>query len=262
MVACFDGQPVTAAEVGEHVRPIAPVDGRTSTASAQAAALKAALRVRMFAAEAARRKLAGGGGRDARSRAVLHQALVRDEASRNAATADQIPLDEARRHYEARPGEFNKISKVWVRAIVSESAAAADAAYREVTGRDEAAFAAVAQRISADASAASGGDLGEAHADGIDPAVRRAANDLRAAGDLRGPVPLGNDRWVILRATRIEMVVRPFEEVARDVQHALARRRETAALDALHGRLEAGHRVVVFDDELARLPEPAPPSER
>jgi hypothetical protein len=236
VVACIDGNPVTAAEVGEHLRP----------GTSREAALEAALRVRVFAAEARKRGLAGGEGRDARSRAVLHQALVRDEVARAKARPDDVALDEARRHYAQRPGDFNKITSVWVRGIFVADQAAAEAAFAHVRALDDAGFA-----------AAGGEDLGEAHADGIDPALRRLANDLRAEGDVKGPVLLGDGRWVILRATRIELAARPFDAVARDVQHALARRREEAALDALYASRVGAHRIARFGAELALVPEPA-----
>lgn len=246
VVACVDARPVTVAEVSEHLRPLSPVDGSASLGSPRQAALEAALRVRVFADEARRRGLAGGGdGRDARSRAVLHQALVRDEVARAHAGPDDVPLDEARRYYETRPGEFNKIPAVYVRAIYRRDPAAAEAAYREVRALDDDGF-----------EAAGGVDLGEAHAEGFDPLVRRLANDLRAAGDVKGPVATSDGRWVILRAIRVELQPRPFEDAARDVQHALAQRRERAALDALYAKLAPTHRIEVFDDELARLPDP------
>ncbi|HUQ06794.1 MAG TPA: peptidyl-prolyl cis-trans isomerase [Kofleriaceae bacterium] len=239
MVACFDANPVTASEVREHLRPGSPRE----------AALEAALRVRVFAAEAHERGLEGGDGRDGRSRAVLNQALLRDEVARAKARPDDVSLDEARRYYEARPGEFNRITGTWVRGIFAADAAAAEAAYGSVRALDDAAFA-----------AAGGEDLGEAHADGVDPALRRLANDLRAAGDVKGPALLGDGRWVILRATRIELAAKPFDEAARDVQHALARRRQEAALDALYASLAGAHRIARFDAELALVPEPTEPA--
>lgn len=258
VVACFDGDPVTAVEVGEFTRAAGPVDGSAALPSPQRQALEAALRVRVFAAEAVRRKLDGGNGRDPRSRAQLHQALIHDETERAGATAAQVPLDEARRHYEARPGDVNKVTGTWVRAIFTAQPAEAEAAYREAVGKSEEEFAAIAQRMSVDPSAAGGGDLGEAHAQGIDPAVRRLANDLRAAGDVKGPAQTSDGQWVVLRATRVEVKERPFDEAARDVQHLLAKRREAALLDALYAKLAGAHRIVVFDDEVARLPPPVP----
>lgn len=249
---------MTAVEAGEFIRAVEPVDGSAARPSPNRQALEAALRVRVFAAEAARRKLGGGNGRDPRSRAVLNQALIRDETERAGATAAQVPLDDARRHYEARPGEFNKVTGTWVRAIFTAQPAEAEAAYREAVGKSDEEFAAIAQRMSADPSAAGGGDLGEAHAKGIDPAVRRLANDLRAAGDVKGPAATSDGRWVVLRATRVELNARPFDDAARDVQHRLAKQREAAVLDALYAKLAPAHRIVVFDDEVERLPPPAP----
>lgn len=259
MVACFDGQPVTAAEVAEHLRPAAPIPGLAAAPPARSVALTEALHVRAFAAEAARRKLPGGDGRDARSRAVLNQALIREEAKRVGALPELIPVEAARALYDARPGLFNKIGAVWVRAIFTPDAASAEAAYRETATLDDAGFAAAAQRLSKDASAANGGDLGEAHADGIDPALRRLANDLRAAGEVGGPIQLGDGRWVIVRATRIEMTARPFAEAERDVRHHLARLHERTALDKLYHQVSGRHRIQIFPEELARVPEPAAP---
>lgn len=254
VVACFDGQPITATEVGEHLTLVGGDGGPRDHA---ALALDRALRVRTFAAEAKRRGLAGGDGGDARGRARLHQALIADEARRAGATPDAVALDDARALYAQRPGLFNKITGVWVRAIFSPDAASAEAARGEAAGLDEDGFAELARRISKDPSAAGGGDLGEAHADGIAPALRRAANDLRAAGELSGPVALEDGRVAILRASRVEMTVRPFADAERDVRNYLARQRETSALEALERQLRSRHRVERFDDALSRLAGPA-----
>lgn len=243
VVGCFDGQPVTAAEVREHVRPAEPVRGRAVAPPASEEAWRRAMRVRMFAAEAVKRKLAPGDGRDARSRAVLYQAFVRDENERVGTTWTTISLADARARYEARPGDFNKVTQVRVSGMFVDGDA-----------RDaEARFLTVAGLSAADFMRAGGQDLGEAHADGIDPAIRWAANDLRAAGDVGGPVALADGRWVILRADDVTMAPRPFEEVATDVQHRIASEREAIWMEALDSVLSAEHQLAPFTDELARV---------
>ena len=232
MVACLDGAPVTAAEVTPHLRP--DVD------DPRRAALDAALRVRLFADEAARRGLAApDGATGAKRRAVLHQALIRDEAARRGAVPDAIGEEEARAYYEANLGRFNKITGVWVRAIFADDRDRAEALRGQVEGAGDEAFPE---------------DLGEAHQDGVDPALTRAANDLRAEGAIVGPVATSDGRWAILRATRIELEAKPWDEaMARTVKNHLAHDREAAALDALYAELARSRRVEVFDAALAAL---------
>ena len=238
VVACLDGSPVGASEVAVHLDPAAPDRRR---------ALDDALRIRVFAAEAARRGL--GADLPAASaeqrRAMLHQALIADEAVRQGAVPAAIDDDEARRHYEAHPGDFNKITATTCRGIFVDDAARAEQLARELAGATDEELA-----------AAGGVDLGEMHRPGVDPALIRLANDLRATGAIGGPVVAADGRHVILRATAIEMEIKPFDEaVARQVKNRLAHDREQAALDALFARLRSRHQIDVLDAELAALPE-------
>ncbi len=247
VVACVGSAPVAAAEVAEHLRPAAPDP---------AAAVDAAVRVRLFADEAARRGLAADGP-PARRRAALYQALIRDEAARAGAVVDRISDDEARRAYEAAPGRFNKVTGVELRAvIVADAADAADVA-RAAVGLDDAGFAALVLVRSHDPSAAGGGLVPDALAEGVDPGLRRAAVELRVEGALAGPIELGDGRFAVVRARRLALSVKPFDAtVALTVKHALAREREQAALAALEARLRAERRVEVFADAVARVAPP------
>jgi hypothetical protein len=228
VVACVDGQPVSAAEVTE-VRGAAP-----------AAALDQAVRIRLFASEAARRGLDAGGGPPARQRAVLYQALVRDEAAKQGATPEQVSEDEARAYYAAHPGEFNKITQTFVDAVMFDDEAAARAA-----------------QASGDAAFAGAVEIGEIHADGVDPALTRAGNDLRAEGAIGGPVQLGDGRWALVRALQVVFEPKPFDALmARTVENSIAHQRELAALDALAATLRAAHRVETFPDELSFVTAP------
>jgi hypothetical protein len=235
VVACLDGSPIGAAEVAAHLGTRAPDRRR---------ALDAALRVRVFAAEAARRGLGAElpNASAEQRRAMLHQALIADEAP------DPIDDAEARRYYEAHPGAFNKITATTCRGIFVEDRARAEALARELAGASDEQFA-----------AAGGVDLGEMHQPGVDPALTRLANDLRAAGAIGGPVRAADGRYAILRATAIEMAVKPYEDVAPQVKNHLAHAREEEVLAELFARLRARHTIEVLDAELAHLPvDPLP----
>lgn len=244
IVACVDGDPVTATEIGEFVKPAEPVPGQAAPPDPRALAVDAAIRVRLFAAEAERRGLAVADGAPARRRAELNQALIHDEEAKLAPIGD----DEAASYYAAHPGEFNKIDKTHVRAIYVDDPARAEAIYRQVEHADDAAFA-----------AAGGEDLGEVHAADYDRALVRAANDLREAGAIAGPVQLDDGRYAILRATSVEMTAQKAydADVAVSVKNVLAFRRAQAALDALYAQLRAAHRVEVFDAEVALVNAPS-----
>lgn len=200
VIACVDGRPVRAADVKEQLRE----------GEARDAAMARAVRVKLFAAEARRRGLAGD------SDARLHQALIRDEAAKLPAVLDA----DAHAYYAEHPGEFNKITAIDVTLLIDGAETA----------------------------------IGEAHADGVDPAVRRAANDLRAEGAISAPIQLADGRTAQVRADRIRMDVKPFEERAADVRNRLAHDREEAALTALEEQLRAAHAVQIFDAELAAMP--------
>ncbi len=257
VIACVDNQPVLAAEVAEHLRPARAVPGRVVIEDPRRRALDDAIGVRLLAAEATRRGLTATGP-PARRRSALYQAVLRDEADRQGAVAAQITDDEARGYYQANVGLFNKITAVEISALIVADPARAEQLYAQAQGLDEAGFASLARASSEDASAPRGGALGEAHADGVDPALTRLANDLRAAGAIGGPVTLADGRHAVLRATSVELAIKPFDDtMARTVKARLAHDREQLAVAALELRLRGAHAVEVFADELARLPTAA-----
>ena len=177
-----------------------------------------------------------------RSRAVLYQALVRDEAERAGAVPARISLDEARQRYEARPGEFNKITAVWVRTLIGPG-----------SGRDG-------------TPGVGGAELGRRRSSptiwarptpsASIPGCGGRPTTCAPTGDTLGPVRLTDGRDVILRAIKVEMAVAPFDDrMAREVQNRLAHEREEAAVRRLADELVPRGKLETFDDELMRLPE-------
>lgn len=256
MVACVDGEAVLASDVVPHLRAPAPIRGQAALPDPRQTAVDEAVRLQLFAAEARRRGLADGGGPRAHRLATLNQALRRDELARLHLGPNSVSDDVTQAFFAANPGAVSPIDAVRVRAIVVADAARAEVLYREAGALDDDGFAALARTASLDASAASGGDLGEVSPDRHPLPLVRAAFDLRAAGELGGPIALGDGRYAILRATTVTVRKEDFATIAPRVKAHLARVDEASALDALAARLRAERPVTVFADAVAQLAEP------
>ncbi|RMH42356.1 MAG: peptidyl-prolyl cis-trans isomerase [Deltaproteobacteria bacterium] len=248
VVACYNGEPVTADEVAAFVRAPRRVPGRAAPSDPRADALDEALRVRLLADEARRRGLEATAGSPAFVRASLYQALRRDLAARHRATARDVSDDEARAYYERHPGLFNKITATYCLALYESDPARAEQLVERLRGAGEQAF-----------REAGGVAIGETHAEGIDPAIRRLSNDLRHVGDVDGPVRLASGTYAILYATRLDMNVKPFEQVAAQVKNHIAHEREQNLIAEQAAALRAKASIEVFADELRAAPIPAAP---
>lgn len=245
VVACLDDTPITVEAALQHRRTPEPIPGRVALPDPAQRAVDAAVRVQLFADEARRRGLGGGDTRVA----ALHQALLADERSRLPAISDA----DADAFYASHPGRVSKVEAVRPRAIFLMDSTTAERIAARAVGLDDAGFAALAEAESHDPSAASGGDLGvldDAHSPRD---LVRAASALREAGDLIGPLVTDDRRYVILRATTVEVRLEPLDQVRPRVKRYLARQAEQAALDELAARLLVGHRVRRFDTEIERL---------
>lgn len=249
VVACVDDTPVTAATAREHLQPARAIPGKATPADPQAAAVDAAIRVELFAAEARRRGLARGATRAA----VLNQALIADERARQRLAPADVSAAAVAALVQATPGRVAKIEAVHVRAIYLPDAATAEAVYAQAVGLDDAGFAALAQARSQDPSAASGGDLGELDDDHSPLELVRAATPLSEAGALTGPVALADGRFVILRAVAVRVRAESAEALDPRAREYLARQAELRALDALAAELERGHRVQRFPQAFAAI---------
>ncbi len=258
VIACIGGTAMTRDEVIEHLRPPQPVRGRADLPDPRPPAVEAALRVRLFAAEARRQGLkVQDGGSAAVQRVRLYRALIHKELEKRGISPAAISDDEARRIFHERPTKFNEIVGVSGRAIFVADARNAEAVFRRVNGASREAFAAAARELSSDPSAEHGGLISDLRSQAIDPALRRLGNSLRTEGEVAGPVRLGDGRYVILFADRLELAVKPFDaSVATQVKNVVAHEREVAAADELYAALRKRARVRLFPAAVAALPAP------
>lgn len=256
VIACIGGESVTRDEVIEHLRPPLPVRGHADLPDPRPPAVEAALRVRLFAAEARRRGLqVRGGGSAEVQRVRLSRALIQKELARRGISPAAISDDEARRVFQERPTQFNEIVRATGRAIFVADARNAEAVFRQVDGASREAFAAAARKLSTDPSAERGGLIPDLRADDIDPAMRKLGNSLRTEGEVAGPVRLDDGRYVILFADKLELAVKPFDAaVATQVKNVVAHERETAAVDELYAALRKRAHVRTFPAAVAALP--------
>jgi parvulin-like peptidyl-prolyl isomerase len=256
VVGCYGSEPITTSELAPFL-PAAVRAADTSLSSPRIAALDEAIGVRLLADEATRRQLPVAGESPDHRRAAAYQALRRDLAAAAKLTAADVADAGARAYYERHPGRFNKITETHCRAIfVADDARAADL-MRTLAGATEEAFADAARKESKHPSAAAGGDLGETHAEGTDERIRTLSNDLRDVGQMIGPARLDDGTYVILYAARLEMVTKPYDEVAAQVRNRIAHDRQEAALAELIATLRPKARIQVFASELEQLPLPA-----
>ncbi len=239
----LNGEPLAAGEVAEHLRAPDPQPGRALLPDPRKAALEDAVRVRLFAAEAKRRGLRDNGI------ARLNRALIDDERRRSGIAPSAVSDDEASRLYADEPGLFNKIPSVDCQASYTPDAAGAEALYAQLADSSGEEFA-----------AAGGQEIGRIDIDSpVDPALLRLSGTLRHAGAVGGPVRLADGRYVILRASSVELNAAPFQgRMIAQVKNWIAHDRERQALDELYGELRQRASVRVFADELARLPAKEP----
>lgn len=254
VVACVDDAAVEAATAREHLRPPVAVPGKAAPADPVVAAVDAAIRVELFAAEARRRGL---GDRRARA-AVLNQALIADERVRQRLAPADVADAAVDALLQASPGRVAKIEAVHARGLYLADAATAEAAFAQAVGLDDAAFAALAQARSQDASAARGGDLGEIDDDHSPIELVRAASSLREPGALAGPIALPDGRFLVLRAVDVTVRAEPPEQVRPRAREYLAHQAEERALAELAAQLERAHRVRRFPEAFAAVTTPAP----
>lgn len=235
MAACVDGEPIAAASVDALVRaPVIPIDA--PRAEPRRRALDELIRARLFAREARRRGLAGGGD------AELSQALIAAELKTAASQRDAITDAEARAFFDAHPEDFVKVEGVQVQALVVTEASRADALASKAWGSTSEAFGALVAAESIDSSKSMAGDLGvvDEHS-ARDEAVIRAALALRRPGQVSGPVVDAKGQWWLLRATKIVGTARAFDALS--VKNGMAKVRRDTFIAALEVRLRAAAKI-------------------
>ncbi|MBI2389501.1 MAG: peptidyl-prolyl cis-trans isomerase [Deltaproteobacteria bacterium] len=235
VAACVDGEPIAAASVDALVRaPVIPIDA--PRAEPRRRALDELIRARLFAREARRRGLAGGGD------AELSQALIAAELKTAASQRDAITDAEARAFFDAHPEDFVKVEGVQVQALVVTEASRADALASKAWGSTSEAFGALVAAESIDSSKSMAGDLGvvDEHS-ARDEAVIRAALALRRPGQVSGPVVDAKGQWWLLRATKIVGTARAFDALS--VKNGMAKVRRDTFIAALEVRLRAAAKI-------------------
>jgi hypothetical protein len=260
VVACVDGTPVMRPDVEAHLEYRGSLPGQATPLDARRVAVDEAVRVRVFAAEAAARGLrAPDGTPPAQRAAVLNQALIRDERARQRIGAEHVSDDEARRFYDANPGRINTVDAVHCYALYTDTPQRAEQLYRELmsAGRDGARDGVVRDRL----IAAGGTDIGTIRrldeSKSVD--LLRLAATLRTQGAIAGPVRAADGRYLLLYADALEMKVAPFEgTIVARTKNLIARERERAALDALAQRLRAKTQISIVQAAVDALPVPQP----
>lgn len=270
VIACVNGARVTRDEVVAQLRDLMPVPGTATLPDPRPPALERAIRVHLFAGEAERRKLKIRGNRHGAARRILlHRALIRGVVGPRSARAN-ISDAEARAYFDKHRPELLRASDWRLRAIFVKDAARATQLYRQLKGASDEQFAAAARKWSQDVSAEAGGDLplipkvqvGEYFLDKI------LHSELRKPGDLVGPIPLPDGRFIVARARSVALADTPFEAQRVRVINRMTRERRQAILDKLYAELRAKAKITVFKDELAlapkvrRSPETGPPSRK
>lgn len=258
VVATVDGAPIFVAEVAAHLVPASPRIGAAPPVDPRKQALERMLRVRLFAHEARRLRLPAPDGPPALTEAHLVQALIRRELLHHNVRADAISDEEARKYYDEHPELFNRPQAVHLSAIVVREALLAERLLQQAATAGEGEFGRLVERHSVDdLSRAQRGGLpvvviGRKQAE-IDESVSAAAYYMRKAGTV-GLAQGSDGRYYVLRATKVEMTVRPWSrEAALRVKNRMASDRQEQVLQALTMRLRERARIVVSESALERI---------
>lgn len=204
--------------------------------------------------------------------AMVQQLLRRDFDDRF--PPDAIPVDEARRYFEAHRDEFGRPELRRASHIVVATREEATELLEQAKELDPRGFRALAQGVSLDdASKLRGGDLRFFTRDGtfpgrpgqaVPPPVAEAAFAIDAVDGLHPePVPVG-DRFSVVLLTGLRLAeTRTFDQVGGTIRVRLARKRRNDAIDALRRSLRQQTPPTIDRDVLESfeldLPEPPAP---
>jgi len=174
---------------------------------------------------------------------------VKASTVRSMAVEDRVkvsPLD-VRKAYEAAPEKFLLPLRVRLRMLVLDGSAPdmdavralADALMKRLSAGED--FAALARTHSSDVYAARGGDWGVVEPAILNPALRDAVMDMKS-GEVRGPLQVADQFYVLKVDERMDPAVAPFEQVQGEVERELRR----AAADQLYKEWMARLRKSAF----------------
>ena len=259
VVATVDGRPIYESEVEPFIRPPPPRVGAGPRVDPRSQALNEAINTALFAVEARRRGLEVPVGSQPLVRAQLAQALIREELTRHAVRLDTIRPVEAFRYYDSHREIFSPTESVELAAIVVEDSSLAENLLRQAEGTTKLEFARLVNDYSIDrASRARDGKFAviDEHGRGAEDAVARLAMWMRKAGAV-GLVHGSDDRYYVLRATRVELSKSPWSsDLSLRVRNYMAHQREQRLIKALARRLRSRAQIVIDDKALLGLVVP------
>ncbi len=228
------------------------------------------VRFEVLAAEAARK----GYDRDPDVIQQMKQTMVRKLMTKevsNLVKLSDISEEQMKKYYEEHADQYHKPEQVRVSHVVVGSQDRAVTLHRELVKKvasDKRSyrkiFAEYARKHSEDASSKPrGGDLrffarttegGEQAAEVSDSAFK-----LAKVGDLSAPVKSVQGWHILLLTGRKNRYDRSFDQVKRQIQNRLYRREKRERTDKFVADLKTAARVVIHEDELAKV-EVAPPA--
>lgn len=259
VVASVNGVAVSAAEARTHVRPRLPRIGAGEEMDPRADALARAIRARLFADEARRRRLEPAMGSGPIAEAHLIQALIRSELDALRINRGEVSDEDAREYYETHREFFHHMESVEVSSIAVRDERFAEELLRRAEHTTDDRFAGLVARYSVDeeSKVSHGAAVIDAKGGGAEDAIARVARKLRRPG-LVGLAKSG-DRYYVIRASKVRLAAGDWnEEVISRAKNLIYQERRERALSSLERRLRDRATIVVLADALGRISaEPA-----
>lgn len=275
IVASFEGGKVTLGELEDAILEQNPMmQQRYQTAEAVHVLLDRSVRFALLAAEAERR----GYGKDESVVLAANQAAVQHFIQHqfdDAITLESIPAPDVEKYYTTHIGEFVRGEGRRASVLMVADQAAADALMPKVQAADLRAFRELARTQSLDETTKQrSGDLPffdasgkgfDAEDSGVDPAIAKAAFELKEVGETSRPVQVGQ-RFVIVRLSGIRAAEDDSLQAADDrIRQRLWRDRRQQAIDAFSEELKQKQHYVVrrelIDAVKLESGPPLPPGE-
>ena len=176
-------------------------------------------------------------------------------------TPDEVPQEQVDKYYREHPNEFRRPEMRRARHILVGSKAEAEEVLKILRTEAET-FRAVAKNRSLDTeTTVRGGDLLYFTAEGevvgkeaevrIDATLAESAFSLEKAGDIAGPLDLGDGKWSVLELTGIRPErVKDLERAAPMIRRKLWREEREGALEALVTKLRVELKPEVHPERL------------
>lgn len=176
-------------------------------------------------------------------------------------TPDEVPQEQVDKYYREHPNEFRRPEMRRARHILVGSKAEAEEVLKILRTEAET-FRAVAKNRSLDTETnVRGGDLLYFTAEGevvgkeaevrIDATLAKSAFSLEKAGDIAGPLDLGDGKWSVLELTGIRPErVKDLERAAPMIRRKLWREEREGALEALVTKLRVELKPEVHPERL------------